>query len=162
MPLTLNVGLSKKVGLPDYGSLGVSCNVQVELDSTLLQSDLGGFHEKVKRAYVACHQAVNDELHRQQHSMPSGSQNENGHRYGENGSSLNGNGRCNGQRPARKATVSQVRAIHAIAERLHLDLVRWLHDKFGQRAVAELSIGEASSAIDELKALPAPTNGARH
>jgi hypothetical protein len=39
-------------------------------------------------------------------------------------------------------------------------LVRWLHEKFGQRAVAELSISEASTAIDELKALPAPSNGA--
>ena len=73
----------------------------------------------------------------------------------------NGNGQANGQRSMRKATASQVRAIHAIAERLDLDLVRWLHEKFGQRAVAELSISEASTAIDELKALPAPNNGAR-
>lgn len=35
MPITLNVGLSKKIGLPDYGSLGASCNVQVELDGSL-------------------------------------------------------------------------------------------------------------------------------
>ena len=34
MPLKLNVGVSRKVGLPDYGSVGASCNVEVELDST--------------------------------------------------------------------------------------------------------------------------------
>ena len=68
MPITLNIGLSKKVGLPDYGSLGASCNVQVELDSTLLHSDLETFHRHVKNAYVACSQAVNDELVRHQRS----------------------------------------------------------------------------------------------
>jgi hypothetical protein len=153
MPLTLNVGLSKKVGLPHYGSLGVSCNVQVELDSTLLQTDLDGFHEKVRRAYVACHQAVNDELHRQQSSAAAG---------GENGRGPQATG--NGQQPHnRKATASQVRAIHAIAQRLNLDLVPWLYEKFGQRATAELSLGEASTAIDELKALnPAESGAADH
>ena len=35
MPLTLNVGLSRKVGLPEFSSIGASCGVAVELDSAL-------------------------------------------------------------------------------------------------------------------------------
>jgi len=42
MPLKLNVGVSKKLGLPEYSSVGASCNVEVELDSTMLH-DLDGF-----------------------------------------------------------------------------------------------------------------------
>jgi hypothetical protein len=34
MPLRLHVGLTKKIGQPDYGSLGASCSVEVELDQS--------------------------------------------------------------------------------------------------------------------------------
>jgi hypothetical protein len=64
--LKLNVGLSKKIGQPDYGSLGASCHVEVELDGSLLQADLEGFQERAMRAFAACRQAVTDELARHQ------------------------------------------------------------------------------------------------
>lgn len=64
MPLKLNVGLTKKVGLPNYGSLGASCHLELELSASLLHDDLDGFHKQVKSAFVACAQAVNDELTR--------------------------------------------------------------------------------------------------
>jgi hypothetical protein len=64
MPMRLTVGVSKKVGLPDYGSLGASCSVEVELPEGLVYADLEAFHERAHDAYVACHQAVFDELSR--------------------------------------------------------------------------------------------------
>ena len=62
MPLKLNVGLAKKVGQPDYGSLCASCHVECELDSMLLASDLDRFQEHVSEVFLACSQAVHSEL----------------------------------------------------------------------------------------------------
>ena len=68
MPLKLSVGISKKVGLPSYSSLGASCHVEVELDQSLVFDDQEGFQLRVKKAYVACSHAVAQELARQQQS----------------------------------------------------------------------------------------------
>lgn len=172
MPLKVNVGLSKKVGLPHYSSVGASCHVEYEAEASLLHTDLDGFHRQVKNAFIACKQAVQDELHRHQaaeqaaQTIP-GAQNGNGQPPGPNGNSHdagsgNANGPTrsgpaasapnNGQRRTngRKATVSQIRALEAIGNRLQLNLDQWLHEKYGIRVAAELSIAEASAAIDEL------------
>ena len=61
MPLRLNVGLSKKIGQPDYGSLGASCHVDMELDGSLINHDLESFHRHVRNAFIACREAVDDE-----------------------------------------------------------------------------------------------------
>ncbi len=61
--LKLNVGTNRKIGQPDYGSAGASCNLEVELDTALFH-DLDGLHHVIQRAYAACNQAVNDELAR--------------------------------------------------------------------------------------------------
>lgn len=66
MPLKLNVGLSKKIGLPQYGSLGATCHVEIELDRSLLDGDHDRFQQFVRQSYAACATAVNDELARQQ------------------------------------------------------------------------------------------------
>lgn len=51
----------------------------------------------------------------------------------------------------RLATTKQVNAILAMAKRQGVELDRTLHDRFGVSSLAALSIGEASSLIDELK-----------
>ena len=155
MPLKVNVGLSQKVGLPDYGSLGASCHVEYEADSTLLTTDLETFQRQVKNAFVACKQAVQDELHRQQQPAPPSA---NGNGQPARNTAVNGNGQerqSNGNRSfGRKATNSQVRALEAIGHRLQLDLNQWLQQKYGLPFPADLMIKEASRAIDELNTSP--------
>ncbi len=66
MGIKLNLGISKKIGLPDYGSAGSSCNLEIELDTAALDRP-EEFHRRVREAYSACRSAVEDELqnHRQ-------------------------------------------------------------------------------------------------
>ena len=163
--LRLNVGTNRKIGQPDYGSAGASCNLELELDTALFQ-DLDGLQQVVRRAYAACNQAVNDELARltngrlnQEVSQPAISPEP----VVEIRTSPAIQGaRVNTSIPARTttttethpsprpATTSQVRAIRAICSRRKIDLVGLLREKFGIQTADELGIRQASDLIDRL------------
>jgi hypothetical protein len=160
MPLKLNVGVSRKVGQPDYGSVGASINLELEVESRLLETDLDGFHARVRDAYVAAHQAVNDELARLQgHAakpVAAPATPANGHAL-RNAPVTHANGaqgRPEGPvgRPSKPATASQVRAIVTIARRQRADLAGLLRDDYGAGRPEDLSLAEASRLIDALKA----------
>ena len=165
MPLKLNVGVSRKVGLPDYCSAGASCNVEVELDAGLLQHDLGAFHAEVRAAFIAARQAVDDELVRLQ-AQPapagvpatvSGRDRRNGALVQTNGGRTHTNSvpaRANGTngRAPKPATPNQIKAIRAIARRQNADLVGLLGDEFGVEMPEDLTLSQASAFIDRLKA----------
>ena len=156
MPLKLNVGVSKKVGLPEYSSVGATCNLEVELESGLL-GDLEGFHGRVRDAYVACHQAVNDELARLQGrtAAPVDAPVASDGRGRRNGSGPHANGthaRTGGSdRPQKPATPGQVKAIYAIGRARRADLDGLLRDEYGVGRPEELSLAQASQLIDSLK-----------
>jgi hypothetical protein len=165
MPLKLNVGVSRKLGLPDYCSAGASCNIEVELDAGLLQHDLGAFHGEVRAAFIAARQAVDDELVRLQAQPASTSVpatvNGRGRRLGApvqaNGAPVRTNGvptRANGTngRAPMPATANQVKAIRAIARRRNTDLTGLLADEFGVEMPEDLTLSQASGLIDQLKA----------
>jgi hypothetical protein len=133
MPLTLNVGLSKKVGEPNYSSRGASVNVEMELESALA-NEPDKFKARVKQLFGMAREAVDEELR-------------NGH--GQAGNGTNGRNGSNGDSDP-PATASQARALHAIAKKQHVNLQQLLRDRFGINKPDDLLLKEASELIDEL------------
>jgi hypothetical protein len=166
MPLIVNVGLSKKIGLPNYSSLGASVHVEYETDSLLLLTNVDAFQRQVQDAFAACRQAVQDELSRQATASAEGDAvsasctaaqvadhtpgqapdpaadvrpTKNGHPL-----SLRSSG-------PRRATANQIRAIEAIAVRQNVDLAGLLAKRFHTDQLSDLSITQASELIDQLQ-----------
>ena len=154
MPMKLNVGLSRKVGEPNYGSRGASVNLELELDSSLV-SEPERLRDRIRQLYQLAKASVDEEL------------NGNGHQPGDNGGdgsdgfdryrvagsgNGNGNGHSGNGHGPRRATGSQVKAIHAIAGRNRIDVTRLVQDRFSVQRPDDLSISDASTLIDELKA----------
>jgi hypothetical protein len=140
--LKLNVGLSRKVGEASYGSRGASVSLELEVESGLA-ADADALRDRVRQLFRMARVSVDEEL---------------------NGNGTNGNGQANqhdngnGSRRtnSRQATASQVRAIHAIANRNRLNLASELQSRFSVDRPDDLSISEASELIDGLKS---QTNG---
>lgn len=154
MPMKLNVGLSRKVGEPNYGSRGASVNLELELDNSLVEQP-ERLRERIRQLYQLAKASVDEELNASSQEPANGASN--GHsfdRYRTNGNGTNNGHAANGHGP-RQATSSQVKAIHAIAGRNRIDVGRLVQDRFNVQRPDDLSISDASTLIDELKAVPA-------
>lgn len=137
--LKLNIGLSKKVGEPNYGSRGASVNLELEVEAGLVNQP-AELQERIRGLFRLARSSVDAELN------------------GSNGAAGAGRNGHSTQRRSndRPATASQVRAIHAIADRNRTDLVGLLRERFQLDRAEDLSISDASRLIDELKE---PSNG---
>ena len=153
--MKLNVGVSRKIGLPGYGSAGASCQIELELASGLLVQDPEAFHDQVRRAYAAAHQAVDDDLAQFQ-AQPKHAMRINGHARREGRwpivDATNGDG--DAAPPCCRATARQLQAISTIARRREIDLEDLLL-AFDVDRPEELTVAQASSLIDRLRAAAA-------
>ncbi len=167
MAVKLSIGLSKKMGLPRYSSLGASCYVELEIDPSLLDSNLVGFHEKVSRTFAVCQQAVDDQLAQQTH-LPVGTghvsinnaprqvnfegpvatagnhaaeHHAGEHHIGTDTEAAAGDG---------KLTCRQLSAILAMVRRQQLDLLDLIQERFQLDRPEDLTIRQASRLINEL------------
>ena len=68
MTIKINVGVNKKIGLPDYGSAGGHCNIEIEADNSILDN-ADQFLQRVQDAYELARQSVEEEL---LHHRPAG------------------------------------------------------------------------------------------
>jgi hypothetical protein len=145
--IKLNAGFSRKVGEPNYGSRGASVNVELELESNLI-SDPQALSRRIQDLFDIARRSVDQEL---------GNAPTNGHsRRPDNGQGQDrfNRGGANSGQPPRRATVSQVRAIRAICDRRGLNADQVASERFRVNTVEDLTLQEASSLIDELKATP--------
>ena len=137
--LKINIGHNRKIGEPNFGSRGASVHFEVEVDHGLAEQPQA-LRQKIRELFVQAQAAVREELHAPE---TNGTQRPatNGHqRPATNGHQL----------PQRMATSSQVRAIHAIANRQRANLSELLTE-LGIGRLEELSISAASDLIDRLK-----------
>ena len=145
MGMKISVGLQKKVGQPNYGSLGASCHVEFEIDAAMIESNLDGFHNKVNGAYLACRQAVNAQLRQQEESGNGPGATAESRKQSQEGSLRTD--------PDRGGTVTpnQLKAIYAITKRLRLNPQLLVNERFDCHVPEDLTFREASQLIDELK-----------
>ena len=147
MPVKINVGVAKKVGQPNFGSAGATCNVEFEIDGGYDNGSTERFQDAVRRAYAACREAVESELTAQEQDTKP--------QLGGSHQSSVTNGTGNQSNPGtqtRGATASQVRAIHAIANHSGISLAAVLSE-FNVSRPDDLSVRDASTVIDQLKSL---------
>ena len=176
MPMKLNVGLSRKVGEANYGSRGATVNLELEVDSTLA-AEPDRLQERIRELFGFAKMSIDEELQSAPTQPASDAQRSNGraadnarqpHASGRNGASRsatnghrsNGNGRQPANNPP-PATASQVRALHAITNRLGLDLEDVVQDRFNISDATVLTVAEASQLIDELNSTNTAATGGR-
>ena len=108
MPLTVSLGVTKKIGLPNYSSQGATCQVELELESSLLQNDLPRFFQHVRQGYEACQQAVEEQLHPHPENPPESAEPSNGEAVAADGVPNGSKAGTNGHRQAGRASTEAV------------------------------------------------------
>ena len=153
--LKLNVGASRKVTDNNYGSRGASINLELELD-TSLAGDPDRLRDRIRQLFDRARTSLTEELRHGSDVVvspallpASGPTTE---AADTTTTSREPRRSDSGQR---RATPSQIKALHAIARQHGVDLTDFLRDRFQVFRADDLLLRQASRAIDDLRALRA-------
>ncbi len=137
MPLKASVGLSRKIGQENYGSLGANCQLEIELDASIID-DAEAFHARIRRLYALANQSVVDQLTR----------------GGGSGAPSPSNSPTEPPANDEPASNKQVKYLLDIARQQHdMDLARtanFCEQAVGVSDVYQLTKSQASTVIDRL------------
>ena len=133
MPLKINVGLSRKIGEPNYSSRGGNVHFEAEVEATLVR-DPEELHQRIRDLFGLAEAALEEQL------TPTPL---------EEATSL-----ANGRLGPPRATPRQLALIQRLAARPDEDLEALLIDVFDTESCEHLSRREASRLIDILQATP--------
>ncbi len=160
MPIKTNVGVSRKIADNNYGSRGASVNLEVELDSSLIQEP-ERLQERIRQVFRLALQSVDEELARQN----SANGHDNGQVHAEspaqprptaNARPQNGNGSGAGHgQVASEKQMTYLRQLAKQVEGLGVRRLETLAQKMFNKPMAALSSFDASALIDTLKAIKA-------
>jgi hypothetical protein len=151
MPLKTNVGVSRKIADQNYGSRGASVNLEVELDSTLI-NDPERFHDRIRQVFRLAQQAIDEELTRQQGNGTKATTNGNGTSNG-NGQATNGS-RQTGNTASEKQ-LNYAKQLSKGINGLGIRRLETLVEKMFGKPLASLTTLDASGLIDTLKSIKA-------
>ena len=153
MTIKINVGVNKKIGLPDYGSAGSHCNIEIEADNSILDNP-DQFFQRVQDACELARQSVDEELahHRPGTSTANSRAEPQRQEYRNNDNSRSDNN-SGGNRYI--ASAKQQQFIASLVKGVKgLDwktLDKYCNSKWGNNT-SQLSPKQASELIDDLKA----------
>jgi hypothetical protein len=149
MSLKTNVGVSRKIADQNYGSRGASVNLEIKLDSALI-NDPERFHDRIRQVFRRAQAAIDDELNLQQGNGTPVTTN------GAGNGHTNSNGPTNRNRQATTASEKQVSYARQLAKSisgLGIRNLETLAQRMYSKPLAGLSTLDASGLIDTLKAI---------
>jgi hypothetical protein len=161
MTIKINVGVNKKIGLPDYGSAGGHCNIELEADNSILDN-AEQFLQRVNDAYELARQSVEEELShhrpgntaqsraetqqpRQEYRQESRQEYRNDNSRSDNNSGGGGNRIASAKQ--QQFIASLVKAVKGLNWQT---LDRYCNSKWGANT-SQLSPKQASELIDDLR-----------
>lgn len=145
MAVKLNIGVSRKLGQPNFGSRQASIGLEVEVDSGLLAAP-EALQEKVRLLYRFADDAVEEQLNQQSVNLLN--------EVAAPTAVATNQEEVADESPIKQVrglTDNQLRAIYGLARKLQLSPLRLVRERFRLEHVEDLDIRQASQLIDELK-----------